>query len=378
MRYTLTDDERGLRSSLRSFLSHSSPADKYEAICERDDGFDQELWSRLAASGWLDLHAMSLMGSDGSAWPIAGVHMAEEFGRHLVPAPVELVAGFLLPVLRSLEPGALGVNLDDGVTEDLWTVHLRPLLQLVYPQVRPSSDRPTVERTEDGLVVSGQFPAVQFAASAESMFLPVELGDEWALVRVRLGAEGVLIEAGRTVDPGRTCATVTLSAVVVPAQDVALVDADGRPVVDVLATELLSYLLFLDGKAVGASEALLERTVRYVTDRKQFGVPIGSFQAVKHRVAEMATMIESARSLASYTAWRVSQRHDDRVEATLASRLHSADVYRRVCESAIQCHGGMGFTWEVGLHFWYQSAVFDAGATDLALADLARVLGGAS
>lgn len=371
MRYTLTGDERNLRSSLRTFLSDSVPPTEYESICERGDGFDAQLWKRLAASGWLDLHEMASMDDEGSAWPIAGVHMAEEFGGHLVPAPVELVAGFLFPVLRQLEPGAFGLNLDDDVfADELPAVCVGPLLPLVYPG-RPASplDELTADESAEGITVSGRIPAVQFAASAGSMFLPVEIGADWALARIRLNALGVSVEPGATIDPGRPAGTVTLSGVVVPREDLSIASAD------ILADALLSYLLFLDGKAIGASEMLLKRTIAYVTERQQFGVPIGSFQAVKHKVAEMATAIEAARSLASYTAWQVAQRHDDRAEAVLSSRLNAADAYRRVCELAIQCHGGMGFTWEVGLHWWYQSSFFDAAVTDLTMADLSRVLG---
>ena len=95
-------------------------------------------------------------------------------------------------------------------------------------------------------------------------------------------------------------------------------------------------------------------------------------------MADIATVIESSRSLASYTAWQVSRGDADATEAVLASRLHCADAYRRACELAIQCHGGMGFTWEVGLHVWYRSATYDAAVAGLTMADLARVLGGAA
>ena len=87
MRFTLTADEQDLRSSLRGFLATLVAGTDHERICASEDGFDREVWRRLSSQGWLDLHAMSAE-ADGSAWPVAGVIMAEEYGRTPVPAPV--------------------------------------------------------------------------------------------------------------------------------------------------------------------------------------------------------------------------------------------------------------------------------------------------
>jgi acyl-CoA dehydrogenase len=253
-------------------------------------------------------------------------------------------------------------------------VCVAPLVPLVYPGLDRRREGLVVEERDSAVVLSGELATVQFAGSASSLFVPLELADGWALARVDLTAEGVRLQRVSTVDPGRASAHVTLAAVEVGADDIVRQTGDGSSLTGPLIEAFLSYLLFLDGKAVGACELLLERTVAYVREREQFGVPIGSFQAVKHKVADMATAIESSRSLASYTAWQASRRDAGSAVAVLASRLHCADAYRRVCELAIQCHGGMGFTWEVGLHVWYRSATHDAAVAGLTLADLARVL----
>ena len=378
MQFSLSADEQDLRSSLRGFLATLVTAADHERICASEDGFDRDVWKRLASQGWLDLHAMSAE-ADGSAWPVAGVIMAEEYGRVPVPAPVELVAGFLLPLLDRLAPGSFGLDhADDAFVDDVPAVSVTSLAGLVYPGQEPPAAGLVAEERGSLVLLSGELATVQFAGSASSLFVPVELSGGWALARVDLTADGVQLERVTTVDPGRRSAHVTLAAVEVGHEDLVRQAADGSPLTGPLTDAFLSYLLFLDGKAVGACEVLLERTVAYVCDREQFGVPIGSFQAVKHKVADMATAIESSRSLASYTAWQVSRGDTDAAEAVLASRLHCADAYRRVCELAIQCHGGMGFTWEVGLHVWYRSATYDAAVAGLTMADLARVLGGAA
>ncbi|MCW2782179.1 MAG: acyl-CoA dehydrogenase [Marmoricola sp.] len=362
-----------MRSSLRSFLSRTITESGYEQICSSDSGFDGSLWNQLAGSGWLDVAAMSSDGDEVSAWPISGVHMGEEFGRALVPAPVELVTGFLLPVLHRL--AGFGPVLDDSTfVDDLPAVTIEPALALI----RAGAPRPgglTVDTTADGtLSLSGSVPSVQFAASARTLYLPVSLGATWALARIPLDQAGVATVSTRSIDPGRTCATVVVTDVSVPAADVATTAADGEPMAAVLAEALRSYLLVLDGKAIGAAQLLLEKTVAYVTQRTQFGVPVGSFQALKHRIADMATSIEAARSIASYAAWQVAQGHQDSTEMVLSSRIFCSEMYRNVCESAIQCHGGMGFTWEQRLHYWYKSALFDAAVDGIAVEDLGRLL----
>lgn len=374
VRFTLTADEQDLRSSLRSFLTALVPAEVHQRICASEEGFDREVWERLAAQGWLDLHAMSAE-ADASAWPVAGVIMAEEFGRRPVPAPVELVAGFLLPLLGRLAPDAFGLDLTHGAfADEVPAVCVAPLVPLVYPGLDHPREGLVAEERGSALTLSGELSTIQFAGSASSLFVPVELSDGWALARVDLAADGVRLQRVSTIDPGRVSAHVTLVALEVSAENVVRETGDGSSLDDPLTEAFLSYLLFLDGKAVGACEVLLERTIAYVRDREQFGVPIGSFQAVKHKVADMQTAIESSRSLASYTAWQASRGDAGCAVAVLASRLHCADAYRRVCELAIQCHGGMGFTWEVGLHVWYRSATYDAAVAGLTLADLARML----
>jgi len=376
VRYTLTFEERQMQVSLREFLAGGLDLAGYEAICATETGFDAACWNRLAGSGWLDVVAMTGDEGEVSAWPISGVFMAEEYGRTLLPAPVELVSGFLLPILHRLD--GFGPTLTAPTfVDDLPAVAAAPALSLLHGGA-PAPDV-TARREPDGAVtLTGRLSAVAFGASARWLYLPAFDGTTWIFARVPLDQLGVSVIATTSVDPGRRTATITLADVPVGAEHLANAGRAGEPIADLLRDAAISYLLFLDGKAVGAAQSLLERTVSYVAQRHQFGVPIGSFQALKHRIADMATAVESARSLASYTAWKVSQGHTDRVEAVLASRIHCAEAYRTVCESAIQCHGGMGFTWEQGLHWWYKSALFDAATDAVRLADLARLLHKAS
>jgi alkylation response protein AidB-like acyl-CoA dehydrogenase len=367
MRFTPTDDERHAREALRGFLGDTIGEQRYEQICAHSSGTDAALWKSLASSGWLDLVSMADdEGSEISSWPIGGTVLAEEFGRTLVPLPVELVAGWLLPVLRSCEAAwaSDAAELADGL----------PAVSLSLLSGPPAVTL-RVHAASDGIVLDGELRGVQFGAAADVLYLPLALPDgDWVLARVPLDQAGISTVATITVDPGRRCATVVFADVPVPAVDLVRTSRDGAPLETTLRRALLSYYLVLDGKAIGAAQAMLERTVRYVEQRTQFGVPIGSFQAIKHRVADMATAIETARALAGYTAWQVARGSADCDRHVLASRLYCADMFRAVCESAIQCHGGMGFTWEQGLHYWYKSSLFDAAADGVETKTLARLL----
>lgn len=368
MRFTPTEDERHARDALRGYLADTIDEQRYEQICAQPHGTDAGLWKAIASSGWLDLVSMAHdENSEISAWPIGAALLAEEFGRTLVPLPVELIAGFLLPVLRELDVpwAAPAAELAGGMP----AVSLSLLNDVTSTTLR-------VHAGPDGaLVLDGRLSAVQFAASADVLYLPVQLPEDgWALARVPLDQAGVSCVITNTVDPGRRCAAVVFTDTPVRAADLARTTAGGVPIEATLRSALDSYYLMLDGKAIGVAQTMLERTVRYVEQRTQFGVPIGSFQAIKHRVADMATAIETARALAGYTAWQVATDAAGSRRRVVASRVYCADIVRAVCESAIQCHGGMGFTWEQRLHYWYKSALFDAAVDGVETSTLARLL----
>ena len=130
---------------------------------------------------------------------------------------------------------------------------------------------------------------------------------------------------------------------------------------------------------VGVCQRALEMTVAYVQERKQFGVPVGSFQAVSHRCAEMLLQTESARSTALYAAWAADAAPDLLAEAAALAAAAAADGARAVTGSAIQAHGGIGFTWEADVHWLYKRAQLDAallGGSRRHRAALARIAAG--
>jgi alkylation response protein AidB-like acyl-CoA dehydrogenase len=141
---------------------------------------------------------------------------------------------------------------------------------------------------------------------------------------------------------------------------------------DLLARLLPRQLVVLDGEAVGGMRELLRRTVTYVSERKQFGVPVGSFQAVKHLIADIEVRREVARVFVHQTAIALDQDNGQDVDH-LARRLFVMEAYPRVAETAMQCLGGFGYTWEYELHLWYRRALL--GQTEpVPIRDLRRLV----
>jgi alkylation response protein AidB-like acyl-CoA dehydrogenase len=129
---------------------------------------------------------------------------------------------------------------------------------------------------------------------------------------------------------------------------------DHRPALERL---IAGYCLALDGESAGAASALLKRTVTFTSDRRQFGVPVGSFQAIKHQLADCFARIELARSMLYRIASEMDSRDELSAQDVAYSRMATADMYRLVAGRCIQCHGAIGVTWEEGLHVFYRQAL---------------------
>jgi alkylation response protein AidB-like acyl-CoA dehydrogenase len=137
-------------------------------------------------------------------------------------------------------------------------------------------------------------------------------------------------------------------------------------------------LVAISSELVGVCERALEMTVDYVKERKQFGVPVGSYQAVSHRCAQMLLETEKARSTAAFAAWAADADPERLAEAAAMAKASASDAGREVTGSAIQAHGGIGFTWEADVHWLYKRAQLDAallGGAKVHRARLAQILG---
>jgi alkylation response protein AidB-like acyl-CoA dehydrogenase len=167
----------------------------------------------------------------------------------------------------------------------------------------------------------------------------------------------VLLEGDDAVLADRADADVQPLTTIDPTRRFAIVSADGEPLGAGAADRVRAALA---AEVVGVCQRALDMTLEYVKDRKQFGVPVGAFQAVSHRCAQMLLQTESARSAAYFAAWAADADPDRLPEAAALAAAVAADGGREVTASAIQAHGGIGFTWEADVHWFYKRAQLDS------------------
>lgn len=203
-------------------------------------------------------------------------------------------------------------------------------------------DPDAVTTAVSGGALNGTKFAVADAVSAD-MLLVLAQGGFYLVAR---DAAGVTVTPHEDIDPTAGLCAVTFADVAVGND--ALIGA-GAPE-QAVARLVDSAAAFNAALLTGISSRMLDTTIEYAKTRMQFGQAIGSFQSLKHRCADMAVALDSARSATYYGIWTVSENAPDRARATSMAKAYAGDVARKICNEAIQIHGGMGFTWELGLH----------------------------
>lgn len=215
-----------------------------------------------------------------------------------------------------------------------------------------SYDPESVQVALDGGRLRGRKLLVADAADAELIIVLAKSAKGPALVLVERSAAGVSFSPHDDIDPSAGLCAITFDDV--DYGDDAVLDAASpgpavARLVDVAAT-------FNAGLLTGIAGRMLDTAVDYAKTREQFGQPIGAFQAIKHRCADMAVAVENARSATYYAFWAISENAPDRARAASMAKACSGETARVVCNETIQVHGGMGFTWELGLHRFLRRA----------------------
>ena len=350
---SFTDDQELLRKSAREFLAESSPQSLVAAVA---DGKDEEaadaLWSKMAELGWMGLGIPEAYGGLGLGLTEVCI-LAEEMGRALAPAP------WFSTVALAGECIAVAGNEPDKSRwlPEIAAGRLRSTLALIEEggRMAPEGIAATAEPSGDGFVLSGTKALVPDAESCDLFIVAAQLRGEpglFAIPRDLLEPVG-----GPSLDPVRPVSTIQLDGVRVGGDALLGGKPCGWPVVERALDRAASVLA---AEMCGGSQEMLDRSVEFAKVRHQFGRPIGSFQGVSHRCADMLLQIEGARSLTYYAAWCCDNDVDQAPLAASAAKAAAADTYRSCTAQAIQVHGGIGFTWEAGLHHWYRRAFSSA------------------
>jgi alkylation response protein AidB-like acyl-CoA dehydrogenase len=335
MQFGLSESQVFLRDSARKFFDGECPISEVRRLMETDTAFDMILWAKLAEQGYTGIIVPEEFGGVGLGIVELALLM-EETGRALLPGPffsTVVMAGSLLD--------ALG-------TKEQKKKYLAPICQ--------GDARATVaffepHGTWDFLDV--HLTAVNGRLNGEKLFVPDAAVADWIIVVARNGAflvdakaPGIRVERMLGMDLTRKLYSLRLNDV--PGEKLGETAALLRP--RGIATAALA------AEMVGGMQRTLDITVEYAKTRKQFGKPIGIFQAVQHQCADMYLETESARSAVYYAAWALQHHAPDAAAAVSIAKLYASDASRTVGNRGIQVHGGMGFTWENDLHLYYRRA----------------------
>jgi alkylation response protein AidB-like acyl-CoA dehydrogenase len=219
---------------------------------------------------------------------------------------------------------------------------------------RPEATRTRAEPAPGGVMrLTGVKQWVPWAHVADVILVPARGPDGLSLFLVECGAEGLDVSPVAAMDPGMRWATVRLDAVPV-ADDARLGAADGAGAIldDLFRRGAVGAAAIM----LGAARRCLDMSVDYAKVREQFGQPIGSFQAIRHRCAEMLLEVENAHAATYYAAWALDADAEDGAIAAAVAKAYVSEAARKVCGEAIQVHGGIGFTWEYDLHLYFKRA----------------------
>ncbi|WP_296372619.1 acyl-CoA dehydrogenase family protein [Pseudonocardia sp.] len=333
--FVFSPEQQDLRTGVREFLAKRSDEATVRRLMETDAGYDPATWARLGGElGVLGLAVPeALGGADGTLVDQAVV--AEEFGAALLPGPVLGTVGLAVPALV-----AVGEDVSEFV-EGTRTA------ALAVPDRAGRFDPALVTVTESGGALTGEVRHV-VDGSADVLVVAARTADGVGLFAVQDAARTPL----STLDQTRRQATVRFDAT--PAR---LLAADAGPAV---AHAFRVGAALLAAEQVGGAQRLLDLTVAYAGTRLQFGRPIGSFQAVKHRCADMLVLVEHARSTAYHAAWALDDASDDPDLAVSIAQATCSEAYQRVALDTVQLHGGIGFTWEHATQLYVKRAVTDA------------------
>lgn len=341
MDFSFNQDQQDLREAVRAFLDrHATPA-VVRAAAEQGDGFARDPWLRLVGEMELTSLAIELdRGGAGASFVEVGIAL-EELGRTLLPVP------YLTTVAAA---GAIADAAAAGVEEA--PALLGRVVAGRVLAIEVDEPAPEVLTTVAGgeLSVEGRVTHVLGGDHAELLVLATELDGEPLLVAVKLEGSAVSVEPQPTFDQTRPQAIVRLGGtpairLSAPGQGAAAVARAGQRLAVAHALE-----------SVGAAERCLQTTVDYLKERVQFGRPIGSFQALKHRCADLAAELEAARSTAYYASWAVDGAPEELPVLAPLARAVCGEALSHIAAESIQLHGGIGFTWEHDAHLYFKRA----------------------
>jgi alkylation response protein AidB-like acyl-CoA dehydrogenase len=348
MNFAFSDDQEELRRTVRAFLDAKSPETAVREQMDTEAGFDAAVWKQMAEQlGLQGLHIPEEYGGSGYTYVELGV-VLEEMGRSLLCAPffstVVLAANTLIHSGDDAAKAKYLPGIADGSTI--------ATLAFTEPSGKWDESGITLEATKagDGYTLTGTKSFVLDGHTANLILVAARTAAGVSLFAVDADAAGLTRTALSTMDQTRKQAKLDFDQT--PAE---LIDEDGKGW-DVISQVLDLVVVGLAAEQVGGAQKVLDMAVEYAKVRVQFGRPIGSFQAIKHKCADMLLEVESAKSAAYYGIWCASELNDELPSVASLAKAYCSEAYFHASAENIQIHGGIGFTWEHPAHLYFKRA----------------------
>ena len=348
MNFAFTDEQEELRKTVRAFLEAKSSEEAVREQMETDDGYDKAVWTQMAEQmGLQGLHIPEEYGGSGFGYVELGI-VLEEMGRSLLCAPffssVVLAANTLILSDDEAAKKAYLPGIASGET----------IATVAFTEPNGKWDESGIEATAtasgDSYTISGTKSFVIDGSIANLIIVAAKTSAGTSLFAVEGDASGLTRTALSTMDQTRKQAKLEFSNT--PAT---LIGADGKGW-DILSATLDLVAIGLAAEQVGGAQMVLDMAVEYAKVRVQFGRPIGSFQAIKHKCADMLLEVESAKSAAYYGMWCASEMNDELASTASLAKAYCSEAYFHSAAENIQIHGGIGFTWEHPAHLYFKRA----------------------
>lgn len=348
----LSEEQEMLKNFARDFLEKECP-EKYVRDMEEDErGYSPEVWRKMADQGWQGLIIPEQYGGAGLGF-LDLVVLLEEFGRALVPGP--FISTVVLGAIPILEAGSEEQKRD--LLGRIASGDLIMTLAFTEPSARFDADgvETTAAREGDGYVLNGTKLFVPDANVADSMIVvarrPGSSGEQGiSLFLVDRSSPGLTIETLKTIASDKQC-EVKLENVRVPAQSLLGAEGQGWEIMQrVIQKATVAECAYL----VGLAQMDFEISVNYAKERVQFGRPIGSFQAIQHKAADMVTDVDGARFIMYRAAWSVAENEPDAGAQVHMAKAWCSDATRRVVAHGQQIHGGIGFTKDYKIQLYFR------------------------
>jgi alkylation response protein AidB-like acyl-CoA dehydrogenase len=356
MDFELSDDQRLLKENARNFLEAEWPTTKVRELMEHPTGLDASLWKQMGELGWLGMRIPEAYGGSGLSLTDL-VPLAEEFGRTLVSGPFTASAVTSVAMLRHASAelaDALLAGIAAGTTI-----------------VVPALEEPASDHAEGDVQTQAVATRGHYQLSGTKLFVPhADVADylivsarttQWGGPRAGISlfvvprtTAGLALTPLHTIDSTWRLFEVVLDKVQV--EPTALLGPlDGAP--PILEAARQETCLMRSAEATGVAERTLEMATAYAKERVAFGHPIGSYQAIQHKLVDMLIEVENARSLVYYAAWALDDGNAEAPQAVAMAKAYSTDTAWNATTNAIQVYGGLGYTWECDLHLYHRRAL---------------------